>query len=122
MRSRQVGWVSLLCRDRLPAVRSGTDFDLSGGSNASNAWHQVVAIYDPINLKMTLYVDGKQAAEMDAPAKLLETSDEIRIGAREALNGEAPANLEGRVDEVAIFRRVLTPDEIRAMYDAGKPD
>lgn len=109
-------------RDKLPEGRAGTAFDLSGGSDTDGQWHGVVATYDPVNLKLTLYVDGVVAGTLKAPEKLVPTSSEIRIGAREVPAGEAPANLEGSVDEIAIFGRVLTADEVRSMYDAGKPD
>ena len=30
-------------------------------------------------------------------------------------------NITGRIDELAIFGRALTPDEIRQMFDLGNP-
>lgn len=48
----------------------------------------------------------------------------LRIGPAEVGNAGGPRrrHLRGRLDELAILARALPSDEIRALYEAGRPD
>jgi hypothetical protein len=88
-----------------------------------NAWHHVAFVADGTELR--LYRNG---AQVDAkPYQLLHFDPRIKalaIGTKLNLSGDAPEERDfnmwdGRLDEIAIFNRALTPDEISHLYEAA---
>lgn len=76
-------------------------------------WHHVVLVRE--SGRVRVYLDGE--AELDGavtgnwPAK----GSEIFVGGRT----DNEANLEGKADEVAVYDRPLSPEEVRAHYRAA---
>lgn len=89
-----------------------------------NSWHHVVLTIDPGPKKQTLYLDG---AEVGALAYEGVTIDPfVTIGAGVVNDHAWPAappgpksHFRGAIDEVAIYRQVLTAQAISAHYAAG---
>jgi hypothetical protein len=72
-----------------------------------NQWHHIASVYDGKSLKQ--YVDGKLDVEMPASGKINSVQEVFRIGqAQTGLPG-----MIGKVDEVAIYNRALSEDEIK---------
>ena len=67
-------------------------------------WHHVVVMYDGETKKF--YVDGNLTSSQEVTGSLYENDDPIRIGDLG----------DSLFDELAIFNRVLTEDEIQALY------
>jgi hypothetical protein len=122
------GWV----RDTRSTMPNAPLQDLIVQSGFNSAWEQVGMIYRPEAGRLELYRNGVLAsARDDAPHKLLETDRPMIIGCREG-NGSAPAStgeqfeyfpsFPGRIDELAIFRRALSAEQVREIYTAEKPD
>lgn len=90
---------------------------LTGG-----AWHHVVAVNDPTLLDVRLYIDG--VLEGVAPAYFssgFASAAALDIGRLNLLGG---FHLAGTLDEVALYDRALTEDEIRhhfATAGQGQP-
>ena len=94
----------------------------------SGQWFHLAAIYSPASRRVDQYVNGE-----------LVSSDEIidrfhistlRIGPAEIGNWGQPfrktpwfavRNLNGTIDELAVFNAALTADEIQNFYEQGKP-
>jgi hypothetical protein len=80
-------------------------------------WTLLASTFDGKTIRH--YVDGEMvrsgAAFSPAP---------LRIGPAEVGNAGGPRrrHLRGRLDELAILARALPSDEIRALYEAGRPD
>lgn len=78
---------------------------------ANNTWHHVAATYD--GAQLTLFLDG--TVQSSGPAPLVyDAADEWIIGADidiGALNNQ----LNGAVDDVRIYSRVLSPSEISVL-------
>jgi hypothetical protein len=93
-----------------------------------NKWVQVAMVADGSTLK--IYRDGREVGSVpctgvDAKPPLLKS---LSVGYRAgSLPDGTPAlsnngeYWDGLVDEVAIFHRALTADQLRQMYEAGRP-
>ncbi|MDD4877825.1 MAG: LamG domain-containing protein [Candidatus Nanoarchaeia archaeon] len=85
-------------------------------SYSDNNWHHVVAMYDTSN-NGTMYVDTKPRSDTKVNnncTNLHSTSTASSIG---GFNGGNFFN--GSIDEVMVFNRILSPEEINASYSAG---
>jgi hypothetical protein len=106
-------------------VRSTNDLSDRPGMQIKLAdlasWHLVVSDYDAANGKLRLYVDGKLAREKSVTRDLLAIGD-INIGSRRDQSPQFDSTFTGSIDELAIFKKPLTSDQVLDMYNAGKPD
>ncbi len=79
----------------------------------TGTFHHVAAVFDGTNLRV--YLDGV----LDGTASSVSPTDGVNpleIGAR----GGSPFNFfTGLIDEVEVFSRALTADEVQFIYDAG---
>ena len=85
----------------------------------NGTWQHLAAVYDQAGGIMRLYVNGTSAASSTPRATLLNTNHEVSIGARQG-NNTSPYNLnfDGSIDEVAIYNRALTANEITTHFNA----
>lgn len=92
----------------------------SGVSVANGAWHHVAVTVDRDNpAGGRFYVDGVLAPNIFDPTVIggsLVNSQPLRIGRRS--DGMAES-FRGMIDELEIFRRALTAQEVAALYNAG---
>lgn len=89
-------------------------FDLTSGVVAdSTQWHHIVHIYEAGTMK--IYIDGVLKASQ--PKKLNTTFSHLFIGNRP--DEPSDSYYTGDVDEVMIYNRALTQDEINALYDVN---
>ena len=91
-------------------------------------WMHLCAVYDPESRKVSQFVDGVNVSSESILDQFLVTS--LRIGTAEIGNWGQPLrkspdfavrNLNGAIDEMMIFDAALGSDEIRAIYEGGKP-
>jgi hypothetical protein len=82
---------------------------------ASEEWTHVAVTYDAGTV--TLYVNGEAAGSGSAESPLAGNELPLRIGADS--NGEGL--FSGRVDEVRVYDRALSADEIAQNHDADNP-
>lgn len=80
----------------------------------SEKWVQVILRRDT---SFTLFFNGQRIAESPA-MKMAATTVPLLIGRRNETDGR-PFPLNGRIDEVAIWKRALTADEITFLYNSG---
>jgi hypothetical protein len=106
---------------------------LGAGSNVPNIekdrWYRIVMALDSgdaldLTAGITLYVDGEAVDSPTSPGRMYKST----AWAVYPFSGDAPLRLgtlqkdtflNGALDEVAIFSRKLTPDEVRALYKAS---
>lgn len=79
-------------------------------------WHHYVGSYNRKGL-LSMYLDGQLAGTADISAEngSLDTAAPFVIGAFNQNTGY----LNGQVDEMAVWRRTLSAQEIQAIYNAG---
>ena len=85
-----------------------------GGTVVLNEWTHLACVYDRVAARV--YVNGEEVAAAPATQPIPASSLPLGIGRVESLTSR---NFDGLIDEVEIFNRALTEDEIRAIYDAG---
>jgi hypothetical protein len=75
---------------------------------AANVWTHVAGTYDGTTLR--LYINGVQVASLNQSGAIATSTGPLRIGGN-SLWGEF---FQGRIDEVRIYNRALTPAEIQS--------
>ncbi|MFO0946014.1 MAG: LamG domain-containing protein [Planctomycetota bacterium] len=79
-------------------------------------WHHLVMVRD--GKRIAVYLDGKSEPEVEGYMEVTTPPTDSRL----FLAGRCDnfANLEGRIDEVAVFDRPLSAAEIKRHYDAAR--
>jgi hypothetical protein len=96
------------------ATVAGAEQILSGGSRlAANTWTHLAATYD--GAMQRLYVNGAEVASRAQSGQIGVSTGPLRIGG----NGVWGEYFQGRIDEVRVYGRALTPAQIQA--DMGAP-
>ncbi|MCG8653131.1 MAG: FecR domain-containing protein [Pirellulales bacterium] len=97
-------------------------------SSLSGQWLMIATVYDLDARQVTHYVNGRVLSEEAIPAEYLVR--QVRIGNASLCNWGLPErdeprfavrNLNGSMDEFALFDAALTSQEIKELYDHGKP-
>lgn len=94
-------------------VVAGTDYqEVSTGTVSANIWYFVVATYNTSSL--TIYLNGRSVQSLTAPSTI--TNPNVgRIGVRN-VSGSNTSFLDGQADELFIFNRALSAQEIARWY------
>ena len=94
----------------------------------SGRWMQLAAVYDPNTTRVRQYVDGEKVSDDEINQDFLVK--QLHIGAAEIGNWGQPfrktpsfavRNLDGTIDELAIYNAALSDEEIEQLYRSGKP-
>lgn len=97
----------------------------SPASKITNKWQLVSLNYDPDHGNLALYVNGVQVAQNPNASRTLPRSEwPLAIGDREfrvKIASYLPP-MAGQIDEVAVFRRAFSAEQVKEMYEAEKPD
>ncbi|MBK1875962.1 LamG-like jellyroll fold domain-containing protein [Pelagicoccus mobilis] len=93
----------------------------------SGQWIHLVSTFDPANRRVAQYVNG----ELVSQHKIKEgyVIDQLRIGNAEIGNWGQPfrkdpefaiRNLNGRIDELVVFKEAISAEEVKRLYDQGR--
>jgi hypothetical protein len=94
----------------------------------SGKWTQIATTYDSSTFTVTHYINGKRIHREVLPENM--RVNRVKIGPASIGNWSQPTrgeakfsvrNLNGSMDEFAIFSVALSADEIAALYQHGKP-
>lgn len=92
----------------------------SASVSPNSTWQHLVAVLNQPAGIMKLYLNGVEAATTTPRPTLVNTTHDVSIGARKnAGSGNYDLNFDGRIDEVAIYNRALSPAEITAHFHAA---
>ena len=100
-----------------------TNWATPGAIPADGQWHLVAVTVDraPVASPSPLgrfYIDGVQAGSFTPRTGSISTTAPLEIGRRSpALGGGG--HFRGDLDEIELFKRVLTPAEVLSLYGAG---
>jgi hypothetical protein len=95
---------------------------LSDAGLADNAWHHAAASYDGENLK--LYVDGQLQKQVTAwKGELPSGGADLTIGMNRSnpSSKDKEAAFEGLMDEIAVYSRALSDEEVKRALAETKP-
>lgn len=96
------------------AFHRGTSAEVKGMVSLG-AYHHVVATYDGAIL--LLYVDGLVVAGKMDTEKLVSTGRALRVGVTSSIG-----YFDGALDELALYEKALSPQRVKAHYDAAQPN
>lgn len=84
-----------------------------------NKWHHIVVTRN-LNGNEVAYVDGNQVVTHNGPAgNIKEVVNRVNIAGRGG--GTSPnSNLPGKVGDIKVYNRVLSPSEVEINFKAGK--
>jgi hypothetical protein len=88
-----------------------------GAPATINTWYHLVAWYNSSDSKCYLRVNDATTYVSAATSSLVTTTANFRIGARGNVGTEF--YFSGLIDEVGLWKRVLTSAEITALYNGG---
>jgi len=89
-------------------VTSGSQKRLPGSPNfESRRWYHMAGVYD--GSRMILYVDGQVSATMNASGNINGYDTPLFLG----INGGRGEPMDGRLDDVLIYNRALTQEELQ---------
>ena len=98
--------------------------ELAGASVVTGTWTHIAIVYDFLTNTKTLYIDGVESA-VDNASPTPQYSPNGSTVEQEALHigaGQDDGNnfwFDGRIDDIGLFRDVLTVDEINSIKDNG---
>lgn len=90
------------------------DVTIRSGFVADGNWHHVAATRQRSTGQMKLYIDGLQVGSATGGTQSLTAPPRITFGRVQVDNNP----FQGKLDEVAIYGRVLSIQEIQAIHDA----
>lgn len=101
---------------------SGTNYDAYFDITTSNFplgnWHHVVGIFDDTANTLNVYVDGvKGVADNGATAAPNQSNQAIRVADPQT---STTSFFDGKIDDVRIYNRALSVDEIKQLYNLGR--
>lgn len=88
---------------------------LKVGTTPGGAWHHFAFVLDPVAKLGLWYVNGALAhTSTKPPAVLSGPVEKVRLGTGRL------ASFIGDMDQIGIWSRALTADEVKSLYEAGK--
>jgi hypothetical protein len=81
-------------------------------------WQHVVGVCDGPNGLWVLYVNGQQAASGTIPTTMLNTTHEVTLAGRQSASADYDFGWNALLDEVAVYSKALTADQVLAHYNA----
>ncbi|MBU4142090.1 LamG domain-containing protein [Patescibacteria group bacterium] len=79
-------------------------------------WHHIAGQYDDRTKKMALYVNGEKTGEITLLKAVLLSKSNFTIG---KFSSGADGYFKGTIDEVRLYNRILSPQEIQKSYSAS---
>ncbi|MDY6959519.1 MAG: LamG-like jellyroll fold domain-containing protein, partial [Halobacteriota archaeon] len=96
----------------------GTGDLVTQNTVSNNAWTHVVATSDGTTMKV--YIDGVlDPNTATSPDGIYDSEADLHIGAWHYGVSETDSYFNGTIDEVRLFNRALSHDEVNASYNAG---
>jgi hypothetical protein len=97
-----------------PVLASGTGLSLIATQNIpSGQWVMATGTYDGVEAKF--YINGSLSTSQTSPGTLASTTNPIRVGVRGA-GGCGNGYHNGKLDEVMVWSRALSAQEIAWLY------
>ncbi len=105
---------------------NNTNSILTASTNlADNQWHHVVAVRNGVTEHNKIYVDGVEVADLhiSLPGDFAcPLPTDVTVGYLLRGNDYSPEyHFNGSLDEIGIYTRALTAEEVASFYNAGSP-
>lgn len=100
-------------------IEAGKGYSTDGVPVEAGRWYHVAAVKD--GRRLSLYVDGSRAAEMQVPEELYSAARDVALGGNPHYTGSSE-HLACRLADFGLFVRALEPEEIVERYRRGRPE
>lgn len=117
-------WFQLQTDGKIHTERAGDGFGIMDSASAikPNEWMQVTFVADSKNDKKIIYLNAKQDAESAGKINSRTgTSHVVLAVGHDSGNFIKPLYFEGAIDDVLIYNRVLSADEIKRIFAKTTP-
>ncbi len=84
-------------------------------------WTHFVGVVDRRNQRMKIYVDGVLKVDANDPYSTFNNNNYDLLFGWTKENNASFSPFKGRIDELRIYNRALTEDEVKASYDEHSP-
>ena len=91
-------------------------YNWSSAPSALYQWHQVIAWHDSVANTLNIHVDHGAVSSLSYSGGASDTTYPMTIGAHS--DGSAP--FSGLIDEVVLYKRLLTPEQRAWFYNNGQ--
>lgn len=102
------------------SIQADDRYDITAPASLENGWHMFTLVFDQGN-KVYAYIDASivdAAGEAMGTTSYVNTNQDLVLGDRPYSTSEG---FDGSIDEVALWSRVLTQEEITSLYAGGSP-
>jgi hypothetical protein len=112
------GWTLTKSPDNSFEFYAAPSADLTSGIQtiATGVWHHLLVRRSGTNFKM--FFDGKSIATQRNSTPITDTTYPLLVGKRNETDGR-PFDVDGRIDEVAIWSQALSNAQISSLYNNG---
>jgi len=93
-------------------------FAYADTSISTGNWYHIVLTFDSVNKVVKYYRDGSYITQSSAITTFTDPVDEICLGNQP---GSSTRSIDGQMQDVAIYGKVLTTDEVTLLRNAGSP-
>lgn len=102
-------------------VSGGTSLAYTGDPLSDGTWYHVLVERDAAESKIRIRINNGTAEELTQPGGFSASSADLRVGA-DWNSGAGPSlTLEGLMDEIGVWSRLLTGPEQATLYGGGTP-
>jgi len=85
----------------------------------NNTWQHLAGVFSrPLN-RLKLYLNGVEVASGTPSATIVQNSHEISVGSRQNGAGAYDLNFNGKIDDVRLYNRPITPREVKSLSEFG---
>jgi hypothetical protein len=95
-----------------------TIFDVRAGTNKANEWRHYAGVFSHAEGKGILYINGEQVGEEKARIGT-KIAPDWDMGARVGYNIDNNRPFTGLMDELNVWKRGLTQDEVKSIMNDG---
>lgn len=95
------------------------DYGVSSTSLSVNQWHFVAFVANSLTGTVTFMQDGVVTGSFGYGAQLFASSSQLNIGDDPSDTSPGQGNWDGKIDDLAIWTRALSSQELTTIYSAG---
>jgi TolB protein len=116
------GWNVYVGSDGVPRFETRTANDSgwltlpAGRPLSAGAWHCVAVVFDPAQQREAVYMDGALSAERPRTDGAIGATAGFPLQLGRYMNANSQ-NFRGRLDEIRIYGRALSADELKQQFD-----
>ncbi|MGA3163797.1 MAG: LamG domain-containing protein [Verrucomicrobiota bacterium] len=95
------------------------DYGVSSATLTTSQWHFVAFVADSQTDTVTFMQDGIAFGDFHYRGQLLASSTQLNIGDDPSDTASGQGNWDGEIDDLAIWTRALSSQELASIYNAG---